>query len=99
MRINEVKDRHVTISLDASELVSLCNFIYEAKKLNGDNLKPYERELNAQLMTARDLCQYGHVDGFTLRHIVIEKHKANPNPKTEMGRLFEYAKEKAGEDE
>lgn len=98
MRINQIKEGEANISLDASELVSLCNFIYNAKKI-ADDLCPRERELHAQLLTARDLCQYGHVDNFTLRRIVMEKHKANPDPNTEIGKLFEYAKGKAGEDE
>lgn len=96
MRINKVEDKQVEVSLDADELVSLSNFIYEAQKQNGDSLRPKDRELYAQIMTARDLCQYGHVDGFTLRHIVMEKYKANPAPNTEMGRMFTEIIEKAG---
>lgn len=89
MRINKVEDKHVEVSLDADELVSLSNFIYEVQKQNGDDLRPKDRELYAQIMTARDLCQYGHVDGFTLRHIVMEKYKAgNQSPNTEIGRMF-----------
>lgn len=97
MRINKVENGRVEISMDATDLVSLCNFIYEAKKANGDKLNPGQRELHAQLLTARDLCQYGHVDGFTLRHIVMEKYRANPDPNTEMGRLYTQLKKEAGD--
>lgn len=88
MRINSIEDKCVQVSMDADELVSLSNMIYEAQQMKNDDLKPKERELYAQIMTARDLCQYGHVDGFTLRHIVMEKYKASPE-KGEMARLRE----------
>lgn len=102
MRIDRIENCQVQVSMDADELVLLCNAIYESQRANHDDLKPKERELYAQLMTARDLCQYGHVDGFTLRHIVMEKYKANPE-KGEMARLrdqfVKMDKEGGGEDE
>lgn len=61
------KDREVTVELSADELVKLCNVLYSTEEKNKNELY---YQLYSELMMARDLCQYGHVDNFCLGNIV-----------------------------
>ena len=54
-----------TIRLSADELVRLCNVLSAQEKYD-DNL---HYKLYGDLMIARDLCQYGHIDGFCFERI------------------------------
>ena len=57
--------KEAIIRLDSDELVRLCNVLYAQEKYN-DNL---HHKLYGELMIARDLCQYGHIDGFCFDRI------------------------------
>lgn len=59
------EDKEVVVTLDADELVRLCNVLYAQEKYD-DNL---HYTLYGNLMMARDLCQYGHIDGFCFERI------------------------------
>ena len=59
------EDKEVVLTLNADELVRLCNVLYVQKKYD-DNL---HHKLYGDLMIARDLCQYGHIDGFCFERI------------------------------
>ena len=66
---NISKDKgKTTIELSADELVIICNALYSQL----DEKKDSDRflQLYSDMMLARDLCQYGHVDNFCLSNIV-----------------------------
>lgn len=55
--------KKVTVELSSDELVLLCNCMYYTDRQ--DNLNnQFGYELYADMMAIRDLCQYGHIDGF-----------------------------------
>lgn len=58
-------ENEVVVRLNADELVRLCNVLYGQEKYK-DNL---HYKLYGNLMLARDLCQYGHIDGFCFEKI------------------------------
>lgn len=65
------KDRYVTIQFTASELITLCNAMYnEIKNEEKVGTSFYFRQLYSDMMIARDLCQYGHIDNFGLAKII-----------------------------
>lgn len=64
------KDREVTISLSADELVKICNTFYQTEERKDD----LYHKLYSELMIARDLCQYGHIDNFCLSRIVKNRN-------------------------
>lgn len=61
------------IRLDSSELVALCNVLYRATK--DDNTKGIIYRMYDTLMFARDLSQYGHIDGHCLDSIIKCREK------------------------
>lgn len=67
MRINEIKDGEVNVTLTSGELVNISNMLYEEEKKGP--LKPQMYGLAAQVATARDLSQYGHLDAVALASI------------------------------
>ncbi len=102
MRINSIQAKEANITISSDELVLLNNLMYFYEK-NLKTIEPDHRDPNplfhetyAQVLTAKDLTQYGHVDSFTLRHIVIHKLKANPD--CDLKRLGINMKEKGDED-
>ena len=62
------QEREATVSLSADELVIVCNALYSqfGEKKDNENFL----QLYSDMMMARDLCQYGHVDNFCLHNIV-----------------------------
>ena len=52
MRINEIKDGEVNVTLTSGELVNISNMLYEEEKKGP--LKPQMYGLAAQVATARD---------------------------------------------
>lgn len=58
----------VLVKLSATDLVAICNALYRQTKEqeNKENIL----QLYSDMMMARDLCQYGHIDDFCLRNIV-----------------------------
>lgn len=94
MRINEVKDKEVNVTLSSDDLISISNFIYFYERYHAKvedecamGLRPDEHALAKQVITARDLCQYGNLDSHALIHIV--KHEMASNPES---RLVKYIK-------
>lgn len=62
------ENANANVTLSASELVLICNMFREQLAKEKSNAKFLE--LYGDLMLARDLCQYGHVDNFCLGGIV-----------------------------
>ena len=58
--------KRVTVTLDSDELVKLCNVLYKAEDKD-KNVLYYK--LYSDLMLARDLSQYGHLDEFCFKNI------------------------------
>ena len=60
--------REVMVELTADDLVIICNALYaqSGEEKNND----YFMQLYSDMMMARDLCQYGHVDDFCLHNII-----------------------------
>lgn len=84
MRINTIIDKKANVTLDASELVCLSNVMYFYEKHHAadpDASKPGHtfNEVYKQVVTARDLCQYGHLDGHTLGDIAAHELAVRPN--------------------
>lgn len=69
MRVETVsmERREAILTLDASELVLLCNALYDFPEEHRD--KRYYK-LRSDLMLVRDMSQYGHVDDFCLKRIM-----------------------------
>lgn len=64
--------REVTLSLSSDELVKICNALYKTPEELRNNL---HHKLYADMMIARELSQYGHIDDFCLDRIVEERKK------------------------
>lgn len=62
------KEREVMVELTADDLVIICNALYA--QLGENKSKDNFMHLYGDMMMARDLCQYGHVDNFCLHNIV-----------------------------
>lgn len=56
-----------TITLDANELVKLCNVLYKAPEDQKNNIY---YSLYAAMAIARDLTQYGHLDSWCIEKVV-----------------------------
>lgn len=58
----------VLVKLSENDLVAICNALYRQteEQKNKENIM----QLYSDMMIARDLCQYGHIDDFCLRNIV-----------------------------
>lgn len=74
--------REVTVCLNADELVILGNIMHLAST-HATQTKPSNTEkmasLYADIILARDLCQYGHLDNFSLSHIVRNRNLGESN--------------------
>lgn len=66
--------KEAVISFGIDELIVLCNTLYRETK--GDNARAIHYLLSSNLMIARDLTQYGHIDGFCLDSIVKCRKRA-----------------------
>ena len=60
--------REVMVELTADDLVIICNALYA--QLGEKKYNDIFMQLYSDMMMARDLCQYGHVDNFCLHNIV-----------------------------
>lgn len=69
------EDREVKVSLTADELILLCNMIHEQQKEKDNDEKLLQ--LYSEMMIARDLCQYGNLDNFSLQSIVKCRNSIN----------------------
>lgn len=77
MKINAISHNTVDATLTKNELVLLGNIMYEYEQQHASNdSEPLDdgfHELSAQIVTSRDICQYGHLDGHSLD--VIIRHR------------------------
>lgn len=89
--------REVTLTLSADELVMICNMIFTAK----DEYVKREKvqELHADMILARDLCQYGHIDNFSLGRMVAAREAAGSKIDTHMDKYVKKARKKNNEKE
>ena len=55
------------VKLNSDELVALCNVLYQATKV--ENVRAIVYQLYSNMMIARDLSQYGHIDAFCYEKI------------------------------
>lgn len=67
------ENKKVIVELSSGELVKLCNTLYKTEE-NKDDLY---YKLYSELMIARDLCQYGHIDNFSLSGIVKARNNCD----------------------
>ena len=67
------ENRSVVAGLDADDLVLICNALSEKCKKDTRRNEILYR-LYKDMMIARDLCQYGHIDNFCMDRI-IECHE------------------------
>lgn len=84
MRINRIEDKEADVTLSADELVMLNNIIYFYGKhytmdSNFSKPSPTFHELAAQVGTAMNLCQYGHMDCHALECVLRHKIAAAPD--------------------
>ena len=68
MEINSIskEKREVNVNLSSDDLVKICNVLYHASNEDRNNIY---YKLYGDMMMARDLCQYGHIDGFCFERI------------------------------
>lgn len=83
MRINTIEAKKAEVTLDADELVCISNVMYFYEKHHMDDPDASEpgstfNELYKQVVTARDLCQYGHLDGHVLGDIAAHELAVRP---------------------
>lgn len=84
MRINEIRKKEVDVTLTSDELVAISNMIYfyenhHSVDPNAGSPNTRFHEMAAQIITARDLCQYGHLDNHALCSIVRHNIQADPD--------------------
>lgn len=62
------ENKETVVKLSADDLTIICNTLYAQLPENQKN----ERflQLYSDMMIARDLCQYGHIDNFCLQNVV-----------------------------
>lgn len=60
--------REVMVELTADDLIIICNALYAQSGEERNN--NYFMQLYSDMMMAKDLCQYGHVDDFCLHNII-----------------------------
>lgn len=70
------ENNKVIVELTSDELVKLCNILYLTEDENKNEIY---YKLYSDLMIARDLSQYGHIDDFCMEQ--IQKCRENINKK------------------
>lgn len=71
----------VTLTLNRDELVMLCNIMYGAKQISeGETKTELFHKTYADMILARDMCQYGHLDNFSLSQIMKERNSCCESP-------------------
>ena len=71
------EERKATITLDSCELVELCNAMYFASTEKEITNQKRFYHIYGDLMMARDLSQYGHLDGFSFNSIAECREKSD----------------------
>lgn len=89
MRINAIDGQGASLSVDPDELVCLANVLYFYQKhhaMDGSFTPPNAafHAVAKQVEIARDLCQYGRLDGHVLGTVIAHEIEVNPD-----GRLAE----------
>lgn len=92
MRINAIRKNEADVTLDATELVWLMNVIHSYQlRCDGDPgaIKPEAafHGLAKHIAIAKNLCQYGTLDGHALKNIV--SHDLNAHPDGELAGAME----------
>lgn len=63
---NITKGKDVLVALSIDDIKTLCNALYNTDNKEKDN--SYWK-LYSDMMIARDLCEYGHIDNFCLEQV------------------------------
>lgn len=63
---NITKGKDVLITLSIDDIKKLCNILYNVDNREKDNSY---WQLYSDMMIARDLCEYGHIDNFCLEQV------------------------------
>lgn len=99
MRINAIRDKSADVTLDAGELVCLGNvlYFYEKHYLECEGASPAGpvfHHVAKQIVTARDLCQYGNMDGHSMAIAAAHELAAHPDGQLEkkLAELLESMK-------
>lgn len=84
MRINAIDGQGASLSVDPDELVYLANVLYFYQKhyeTDGSFTPPNAvfHGIAKQVETARDLCQYGRLDGHVLGTIIAHEIEVSPD--------------------
>lgn len=92
---NVSKGEEVVVRLSPDELIKLCNVLYKAPD---DEKNALYYHLYSELMLARDLCQYGHIDDFSMGCIMEARNKeqdisGNTNPASAKKTKYDYREE------
>lgn len=62
------KNKETVVKLSADDLTIICNALYAQLPESQKNERLLQ--LYGDMMIARDLCQYGHIDNFCLQNVV-----------------------------
>lgn len=62
--------KEVTVILDSDELVKICNCMHKA---DNENQKGNFHTLYSEMIIARELSQYGHIDNWALSKVVEQR--------------------------
>lgn len=97
MRINAIRADGADVSIDINELICLGNVLYFYEKhwdANSGFAAPSQvfHAIAKQIVTARDIAQYGHLDGHSIGLVAAHELALHPNRKlagllSEHGRL------------
>ena len=71
-----VKDREVTVSLSADEIVKLCNSLHYTPEKHQNDIY---HKLYSDLLLVRDICQYGRIDNWGLAKAIEQRGLENIN--------------------
>ena len=92
MNIQEISksNREVTVTLSADELIKLCNALFGADK---EHKTDSYNQLHSELIIARDLCQYGSIDNFSLS-CIVDYRSQHSNIEEEIERRKKHREKK-----
>lgn len=96
MRINAIRADGADVSIDVNELVCLGNVLYFYEKhwdANSGFAAPGQvfHAIAKQIVTARDIAQYGHLDGHSMGLIAAHELDLHPDGKL-AGLLLERSR-------
>lgn len=75
------KEKEVVVTLSADELVKICNIFHGATAEKEKEPNDLYHTLYSELMIARELCQYGHIDNFAMSQIIECRNRCNGGSK------------------